>query len=65
MVPTTLSEGTFVDACRQLKAQEAAKKQGSSQKQSGGADVQSKAPTTTQSKADDLKVLLPLLHRAI
>ena len=54
-----------MDACRQLKAQEAAKKSASGQKQSGGADVQSKAPTTTQSKADDPKVLLPLSHHAI
>ncbi|CAL5224774.1 g7514 [Coccomyxa viridis] len=41
---------------RQLKEQEAAKKQTTAQKQSGGADVQSRAPTTTQSKADDPKV---------
>ena len=42
------------NCCRQLKAQEVAKKGG--QKQMGGADVQSKAPTTTQSKANDPKV---------
>ena len=52
-------------ACRQLKAQEAAKKQASVQKQSGGADVQSKAPTTTQSKADDPKVALLLSPHAV
>ena len=53
---------TCLLACRQLKAQEAAKKQASVQKQSGGADVQSKAPTTTQSKADDPKVRPCLSH---
>lgn len=45
------------NCCRQLKAQEVAKKGG--QKQMGGADVQSKAPTTTQSKANDPKVPHP------
>ena len=39
-----------------------AKKQAAAQKQSGGAAVQSKAPTTTQSKADDPKVLVSLMQ---